>query len=349
MPPANDIVVRDATDADAATWNSFLDTMPESSPLARYEWRHVLEDAYRIPTHFLMAEREGAIAGLVGAYESAGLFGERSLYSLRCGAVAADAEAAQAILRYVENLAGAESWNDVLLTSGWRGLPDVEANPVRTTVQMKIDADQERIWRGLKDKTRNMIRHAEKRGVEIVSGLEQVDVLVDQYQENMLRLGVSIHSRAFFHHVVGKLGTHTEILVARHRGEPIASMMVHFGREMACYPFQNATLAYRNLAPIQLLNWAAMKRCADRGVGLLDMGESRKGSPVFQSKINFGGSPRDIFYYKVGRRPVRSFGGALLGQAGRIANVADAWLASRTPLPIRRRFAERKMARGRLM
>jgi hypothetical protein len=97
------------------------------------------------------------------------------------------------------------------------------------------------------------------------------------------------------------------------------------------------------------LNWAAMKRCAERGVGILDMGESRKGSPVFQSKANFGGTPRDVFYYKVGRRAARSFGGALLGQAGRIANVADAWLASQAPLPIRRRFAERKMARGRLM
>jgi len=349
MPPANDIAVRDATDGDAARWNSFLDAMPESSPLARYEWRHVLESSYRIQTCFLLAEREGGIVGLVGAYETCGLFGERNLYSLRCGSIAADAGVAQAILQHIEHRARTESWNDVLLTSGWRRLPYVEPNPVRATVQMKIDADKDQMWRGLKDKTRNMIRRAEKEGVEIVSGLEQVDVLVDQYHANMLRLGVPIHSRAFFHQVVGNLGTHTEILVARHRGKPVASMMLHFGQEMACYPFQNALLAHRNLAPIQLMNWVAMKRCAERGIGILDMGESRKGSPVFQSKINFGGLPRDVFYYKIGQRAARSFGGALLGHAGRIANVADAWLTSQTPLPIRRRFAERKIVRGRLL
>jgi hypothetical protein len=348
MPLANDIVVRDATDADAARWNGFIDALPESSPLARYEWRGVLEASYRVPTHFLLAERKGEIVGLVGAYETADLVGKRTLYSLRSGTIAIDAEAAQLILRYIENLADKESF-DVLLTSGLRDLQCVRPDPVRTTVQIKIDSDQERMWRSLRNKTRNMIRRAEKEGVEIVSGLEQVDVLVDQYHENMLRLGIAIHSRAFFHHVIDKLGPRTEILIARHQGKPIGSMMLYFGREVGCYPFQNVLFGYRNLAPTQLLNWAAMKRCAELGVGLLDMGESRKGSPVFQSKIYFGGAPRDVFYYKVSRGASRSLGGALLRNVGRIANVADTWLASQAPLQIRRRFAEGKMTRGRLL
>lgn len=342
----DELAVREARDSDAAAWNAFVDALPETSPLARYEWCHVLRESYGLRTHYLVAESAGQITGTLAAYESRGFLGERNFYSVRGGLVARDEVAVASLQDSLRRLSGV---GRCVVSSGCRPAPGGVAAEVRTTVQLPVAADAQQMWSGLRDKTRNMIRRAEKEQLRIVSGLDQVDILVSHYQDNMLRLGVAIHSRRYFESVVKHLGQQSEILVAWRDRTPIASMLLHYGRDTACYPVQNAMLEYRALAPVQLLIWHAMKRCAEKGIGLLDMGESRQGSPVFQSKVNFGGTPRAVFYYDLsprgGRRPDR-----LLTKVLRhAAYVTDTWLATRSPLPLRRTFAQKSLTRGRVM
>jgi len=342
----NELAVREARDADAAAWNAFIDALPETSPLARYEWRAVLHESYGLATHYLVAEQAGQIAGTLAAYETKGFLGERSFFSVRGGLVARDAAASAALLDGCQRLSGPRR---CVVGSGWTPAPGGNAAQVRTTVQLSIAGDAERLWSDLRDKTRNMIRRAEKEQLRIVSGFDQVGILASHYQDNMLRLGVAIHSRRFFENVVKHLGKESEILVAWRGDTPVASMLLHYGRDTACYPVQNAVLEYRALAPVQLLIWHAMKRCAEKGIRLLDMGESRQGSPVFQSKVNFGGSPRDVFYYDLSPQGGGRPDGLLTQTLRRAAHVADSWLATRSPLPLRRTFAQRSLTRGRVM
>jgi lipid II:glycine glycyltransferase (peptidoglycan interpeptide bridge formation enzyme) len=218
---------------------------------------------------------------------------------------------------------------------------------IRSSVQLAVDPDTEKAWSGLRDKTRNMVRRAEKEGVKVVSGLDQVDILIKQYYANMLRLGVAIHSRGFFDRVLKYLAPSSEILVAWHRDRPIGSMLLHYGRDVACYPFQNAVMAERSYAPIQLLTWAAMKACTLRNIRILDMGESAAQSPVYRAKVNFGGAPREIFYYEASAvEAKRAANRPLLRRA---VNVVDNWMTARSPLPVRRWFAVRAATHGRLM
>jgi serine/alanine adding enzyme len=344
----NKTTVRTAGDSDAAAWNSFIDAAPESSPLARYEWSQIIRDSYGLTTPYFIAERNGRIVGTLGTYETKGPLGERSLYSIRCGLIVEEATAARALLDHVASLKDGENWSRVLVTSGWQRLPDQEPDLVRATVQLKIDPDPARNWSSLRDKTRNMVRRAEKDGVKVVSGLDQVDILIGHYYANMLRLGVAIHSRRFFDRVLRYLATNSDILVAWHRDKPIASMMLHYGQGVACYPFQNAVMAYRVHAPVQLLTWAAMKACALRNIRVLDMGESAPQSSVFRSKVNFGGEPRDIFYYEAAQRSAQPAANPV-NQVRRLASVAEGWLVACSPLPVRRWFAVRAATRGRLM
>ena len=145
------------------------------------------------------------------------------------------------------------------------------------------------MWSGLRDKTRNMIRRADRSEVAVVSGPEHVPALYRHYRDNMARLGVTMHAQAFFTETVQRLGSRAEVLVAMHDGKPIGSMLLLLGQDFACFPVQNVIFAARSLAPVQKLNWEAMRLCAGRGIRRLDMGESREGSPVYRSKVNFGG------------------------------------------------------------
>jgi len=221
---------------------------------------------------------------------------------------------------------------------------------VKRTVQLEIKPDVESMWQALRGKSRNMIRRAERAGVSVISGDNQVETLYCHYRENMTRLGVTIHSERFFRSVVRAFGPDCEILVAVRDGSPIGSMLLLFAKEAACFPIQNANADARTYAPIQLLNWEAMQRCAARGISQLDMGESREDSPVYKSKVNFGGTPRDLSYYDV------SITAPLVGQSpltARIFSRAQGALqltaGKYCPDFIRSALLERLHSRGRIL
>ncbi len=347
---AREITVREACECDGTAWNDFLDTIPESSPLARYEWRRVLEAAYGVPTRFLVAERGRRIVGVLGGYEVRNWLGARRFYSLRCGLVAPEQEVAGALLAQVESLAVAHRWSDVLVTSGTVPLVGLQTNAIKKTLQLTLDEDEARMWASLRAKTRNMIRRAERAGLVVAAGAHYVGALYEHYIANMLRLRVTPHSRAFFEETVRAFGPSVDVLVALHNGEPVASMLICYGRDTACYPYQNVRLEYRKSAAIQLLNWEAMRRAAAHGARVLDMGESREDSPVFRSKVNFGGVPRDVYYYAP-MADMKEFdpspdGWRLLA---RLAAITDTLVTRHGPAALRRRTARIQLLRKRLL
>ena len=61
-------------------------------------------------------------------------------------------------------------------------------------------------------------------------------------------------------------------------------------KDAATYPFNVCLKDSHQYAPNPLLLWEALMACVERGVSLLDMGESSEGSSVYRFKKNFGGS-----------------------------------------------------------
>jgi serine/alanine adding enzyme len=346
-----DIRIREATDADASAWNDFLDGQASSSPLARFEWREILRRSYGTRTHFFLAEAAGEVVAVLPTYVARSLRGRERLYSLRFGLVAGDTGGCgTALLDHVVAFAKAQGMADYLITSGWSAVPDRVPDDTRKTLAIDL-ADEAVMWGHLRDKTRNMVRKAEKNGIEIAEGSQYVDALYDQYAANMLRIGVPFHSRKFFRHTLELFGGHTSVMAALYQGRPVATMLLHFGNGIACYPYQNALYEFRNMAPIQALNWAAMKMCAERGYRFLDMGESGEGSPVYKSKTNFGGRPHDVFYFGSGIAAAK-YASTSSGAPGRgpgvLARLENA-LNRNAPEPVRRLSLQWRLRRGRIV
>jgi hypothetical protein len=294
---ASAYAVRDAVDGDAARWNAFLDRQPSARPLAYYEWRGILRAAYGLDTHFFIAERDGEIAGILPVYVSRSLRGKRRLFSLRFGLNAENGSAAKALLDAALRRArerGAVSW---LIGSA---LPFADALPApvrRKTVMLPFNGDDDANWRNLRDKSRNMIRKAEKAGLRVEHGAELVDTLYDLYATTMARKALPFHARRYFRALVRGLGPRIDLIGARREGRIVAAMAMLCGTRIACYPYQAASEEGRDTGAIQLLNWAAMRHARARGAAALDMGESAEDSPVFRSKVNFGGIADDIYYW----------------------------------------------------
>ena len=59
------LTVRTAVASDAAAWDAYILGAPTGTFFHRFGWRQVIEESLRQPCHFLLAERDGRIEGVL--------------------------------------------------------------------------------------------------------------------------------------------------------------------------------------------------------------------------------------------------------------------------------------------
>ena len=95
------LVCRPLDDAGAAAWDAFVAAHPHGTFFHRAAWRHVIERAFGHRTHYLVAERDGAIVGVLPlGHVRSPLFGNTLISVPFCvygGPLAADREAFAAL------------------------------------------------------------------------------------------------------------------------------------------------------------------------------------------------------------------------------------------------------------
>ena len=237
-----EISVRPADARDAAGWNDFLDSLPRSSPLNRFEWRAVVEEGYRVETRFYVAFRAGGIVGVLPTYITRSPRGRRRLYSLRWGLSAVDADVGDALLDIIEEVRRNENLASALVTSGGVRLSGRRDPQIKKTVALEVADDEEDAWETLNPKARNKIRKARKSGIEIDDSEGNVDEVYRLYLANMLRLGVPVHCHGHFRALSRHFSDRADWLVARLDGRAVAGMLLLYGKEVATHNFQSSSI-----------------------------------------------------------------------------------------------------------
>lgn len=292
------VSIRTASDADASRWDAFLEQHENVPPLGRYVWRGMLERLYRANTRFFLAiDDRDEIVGVLPAYITRSPKGRKRLYTLHRGFIATTPAAQNALLRTLDDVNREEGLTSLQFSAPepvalWRHPPTVKISLI-----LQVASTYEETWSNLRAKTRNMIRKARKYDLVAERGHHNLKTFHDIYARHMLTLGVPIYGYSLFHEIAEQLPTESELIVARQGEEIVSGLLIIFGKNTGIYPFQATKAEHRNLAATQFLIWEAAKCAVERNVSRIDMGESRLNSPVYRSKINFGGVPEEIFYY----------------------------------------------------
>jgi len=131
VPAAERVTVRPFAGADAAHWEAFVQQCPEATFFHRIAWREIIEDVFRHRTHYLVAERGAAIAGVLPLAEvRSRLFGHALVslpFAVYGGPAATDDAAAHALIDAAAKLAAT-------LGAGHLELRNVEARRDRKSV-----------------------------------------------------------------------------------------------------------------------------------------------------------------------------------------------------------------------
>jgi FemAB-related protein (PEP-CTERM system-associated) len=287
-----------------AAWDRFvLAECPEAGFFHRSGWRDVIEGVYRQRCHYLYAERDGRIVGVLPlVHVRSPLFGDRLIstaFTIGGGTAVLDEEARAALDAEALGLMDRLGVTCFEVRSparphdgdGWTAKTEVYANFSRP-----IAAAEDDCLKQIPRKQRAVVRKA-------IGAADLVDEIESDpsrffplYAFSMRNMGTPVFGKQFFSAVMETFGPACDCLTVLHRGVPVASVLNFYFRDRVMPYYTGCLLPARDLGANDFMYWRLMRRTFERGFGVFDFGRSKVGTGPFSFKKNWGFEPRPIVH-----------------------------------------------------
>jgi FemAB-related protein (PEP-CTERM system-associated) len=304
------LVCKPLEPAAEAAWDAFVERSAEGTFFHLSAWRGVIERAFRHPTHYVLAERDGAITGVLPlVHVRSRLFGNRLISTPFCvygGPLAADAESAAALSDHAAALlrrAGAASVEFRFREAGaskagaseWLARPDLYV-----TFRRPLAADAQANMQAIPRKQRAMVRKGIENGLAARVGRD-VDLLHRIYAESVHNLGTPVFSRRYFRLLAEAFADCSDVLTVFDGETPVAAVLNFYFRDQVLPYYGGGTQQARARAGLDVMYGMVMRHAAERGARLFDFGRSKLGTGAYAFKKNWGFTPEPLHYrYKLG-------------------------------------------------
>ena len=297
---AADCVVRPAAACDAAAWDAFVQRCPAATFFHRFGWREIIADIFRHRTHYLVAERDGYITGVLPLAEvKSRLFGH-SLVSLPfCvygGPAASDVQTERALIEEATRLAQALDVEHLELRNRMAKCPAWARQDIYVSFRRELLPETEANLLAVPRKQRAMIRKGIKHGLR-----GEIDTSVDRffalYADNAHRHGTPPFAREYFLRLREVFGDACEVLIIVDlQGRPVSGVMSFYFRDEVLPYYAGDTVEARDLAANDFKYWDLMQRACARCLRIFDYGRSKQGTGSFDFKKNWGFEPAPLSY-----------------------------------------------------
>ncbi|MGH8800189.1 MAG: FemAB family XrtA/PEP-CTERM system-associated protein [Casimicrobiaceae bacterium] len=297
---ADRVSVRPFVGADAPAWDAFVERCPEATFFHRIGWRGIIEEVFRHRTHYLVAERRGAIAGILPLAEvKSRLFGHALVsvpFGVYGGPAASDAEAGRALVEAASDLADKLDVEHLEFRSCAARCPGWPQQDLYVRFRKALQPDPDANLQAVPRKQRAMIRKGIRNGLhtEIDQSVERFFAL---YADNVHRHGTPPYAKKYFARLREVFGDACEIsIVTDPGGKPVSGVMSFYFRDEVLPYYAGDAVAARDLAANDFKYWELMRRACERGVRMFDYGRSKRGTGSFDFKRNWGFEPEPLHY-----------------------------------------------------
>ena len=291
----------------AARWDAFVLACPQATFFHRSGWQDILRDVFRHDTHFLYAEVDGRIEGVLPlAHVKSMLFGH-SLVSLPFavygGVVASSPEAADALERSAQELGQRLGVAHLELRNVAPRHPDWPSQDLYVTFRKGILPDEGANLLAIPRKQRAMVRKGIARGLR-----SEVDPAVDRffalYADNVHRHGTPGLPKRYFQALQRVFGADCDVqIVTDAEGRPLSGVLSFYFRDEVLPYYAGDHPAARDVAANDFKYWELMRRACERGLKVFDYGRSKRGTGSFAFKSNWGFEPQPLHYeYRLYKR-----------------------------------------------
>jgi FemAB-related protein (PEP-CTERM system-associated) len=294
------VSVRPFRDGDADVWERFVSDCPEATFFHRIGWREIFAEVFRHRTHYLVAERAGAISGVLPLVQIKSRFFGHSLTSLPFavygGVAATDDASVRALHEAAIGLARDLRVDHLEMRNRQTREPQWPTQDLYVTFRRAIEPDVEANMLAIPRKQRAMVRKGIQRGLvsEIDSGVER---FFDLYADNQHRHGTPPHARRYFEALRRVFGDACEVLtVLSPQGKPVSGVLSFYWRDEVLPYYAGDLTDARDLAANDFKYWDLMRRACERGLKVFDYGRSKRDTGSFDFKKNWGFTPTPLHY-----------------------------------------------------
>jgi FemAB-related protein (PEP-CTERM system-associated) len=297
------IACRVMDDTDRAGWDAFVLAHPAGHFFHRAAWQDVITKAFGQRPYFMLAERNGAICGVLPlVHMKSRIFRRNSLVSTPfCvyggpigddpAVVTALLEAATALMRRI----GADSLelrtiDDPVGLPGWQPGP-----PIYDTFRRGIPPDDDACLKSIPRKQRAVVR----KGIDL--GLTST---IDRdwrrffslYAESVHNLGTPVFPARYFRLLLACFGTDAEVLTVLD-GDTALCAVLSFAYKGEISPYYaGGGTAARGKGGHDFMYFQVMRRAVELGLDKFDFGRSKRETGPHKFKTNWGFTPTPLHY-----------------------------------------------------
>jgi serine/alanine adding enzyme len=296
-----DVTVARAAASRMPEWDAYVRGHGAASVYHLAGWREVIESVFGRDTHYLVAERDGQVTGVLPLVRLKSLlFGDFlvSMPYVNYGGVLADDAASSA--RLVE--AAADLCRDLgVVHMELRHTADCTRLPKRldrVSMHLPLTGDSELLWKKIGSKLRAQVRRPQKEGAESeIGGLELVEDFYSVFSVKYRDLGVPVYPLAWFRAVLERFPELARVVLVRVGGRPVAaSIVIGFNGSLEV-PWASSLRAADRYSVNMYLYWTMLKYAEDAGYGTFDFGRSNPDSGTYRFKKQWGAEPVQLYWH----------------------------------------------------
>jgi len=297
--PAGACAIKRYTPDDADRWDAFVGAADGATFFHRAAWRDIIEHELGHRAHYLYAERDGAISGILPLVEiRSRLFGHALISTPFCvygGVVATDADSEANLTRSAAALADKLRVDYLELRNREPRATDWPVKDLYVGFRKAISEDHDANLKAIPRKQRAMVRKGIAAGLEARCG-NDVDAFYRVYAESVRNLGTPVLPRRWYARLQQTFGEDCEVTVVTHGGKPMAAVMSFYFRDEV-HPYYGGSIWQgRDVAANDFMYWSVMQRAADRGARLFDFGRSKQDTGSYHFKKHWGFQPEPLPY-----------------------------------------------------
>lgn len=288
-------------------WDEYVLRCPESNHCHLSGWSRVIERSYGHQSHYLWAQRDGKVSGVLPLISMRSLLFRHALVSLPFlddGGICADDDfvkerLAQRALRIRE-----DGKADVLdlrhrFPSGL-DLPNVGEKVVMV---LDLMPDSDTLWKKFDAKLRNQTRKASKSGLTTRwCGRHGLAEFYNVFAANMRDLGSPVHSRGFFEAIFDEFSDSAKLMLVDKEKHVIGGAICLIFKDTMIVPWASSLREFFTLCPNNLLYWEMIRWGCENGYRRFDFGRSSPDSGTYRFKQQWGAKEEPLHWQCISRQ-----------------------------------------------
>lgn len=279
----------------------FVQQRPDAELCHMPAWTPMIQRVFGHPGYYLAAREGGRVLGVLPlVHIRSRLFGNRMVsqaFSDYGGPLAEDPAVLGSLFQHAIDLAGRCACRCIEFRSLMAMPYDLHLRTDKVCMVLPLAEDPQEVWKGLRPQIRNRIRQAEKNGITVTSGQDE---LLDEFYRlwtiRMGELGTPCYPRRLFEGILETFPEQSRIFLARSEGTAAAAFFVYAFNGCAHARWGAALREYDSKSPNYLLHWSAMEYYCRAGIRRFDFGRSTAGSSQHTFKERWGAESVPLYW-----------------------------------------------------